>query len=91
MKELCYYCIDLLERWEAITGISYEALNVWLFIFIQPLLIVFGCVATIKCANTKSEKVKKHLKWTSYGILAIGVLLTILLFAIPMLKGMPGK
>ena len=88
MKDLCNFCIEILELWEKETGISYEAINVWLFIIIQPILIIFGCVATIICANTKNEKVKRYLKWACYIILAIGIILTFLLFAIPILGNM---
>ena len=77
MKELCDLCITILERCEVDTGISYAALNVWLFIIIQPLLIIFGCFSTIKCANTKNEKVKQNLKVTSILILVFGVLLVL--------------
>ena len=35
------YCVVLLVNVAKALGISYEALNIWVFIIIQPLLIVF--------------------------------------------------
>jgi hypothetical protein len=35
------YCVVLLVNVAKVLGISYEALNIWVFIIIQPLLIVF--------------------------------------------------
>jgi len=74
MKEICDVCIWILEQWSKELGISYAAINIWLFIILQPLLIVFGCWSTIKCANTKNEKLKNKLKWISISILILGVI-----------------
>ena len=35
------YCVVLLVNVAKVLGISYETLNIWVFIIIQPLLIVF--------------------------------------------------
>ena len=35
------YCVVLLVNMAKVIGISYEALNIWVFIIVQPLLIVF--------------------------------------------------
>tara|TARA_Y100000588_G_C13950928_1_gene794328 strand:+ start:195 stop:548 length:354 start_codon:yes stop_codon:yes gene_type:complete len=35
------YCVVLLVHIARVLGISYEALNIWVFIIIQPLTIVF--------------------------------------------------
>ena len=35
------YCVVLLVDVAKVFGISYEALNIWVFIIIQPLIIVF--------------------------------------------------
>ena len=80
MKELCDYCISVLEVCAKEMGISYAAINVWLFIIIQPLLIIIGCFSTIKCANTKNEKLKQNLKWLSISILIFGIALVLYLF-----------
>ena len=41
MISVCNWCIDFLRKVAEITGFSYEEINVWLFIIIQPGLIVF--------------------------------------------------
>jgi len=35
------YCVVLLVDIAKVLGISYEALNIWVFIIIQPLIILF--------------------------------------------------
>ena len=35
------YCVVLLVDVARLLGISYEALNIWVFIIIQPLIILF--------------------------------------------------
>ena len=35
------YCVVLLVDLAKVLGISYEALNIWVFIIIQPLMIIF--------------------------------------------------
>jgi len=41
MVSVCNWCIQLLRDLSAMTGFSYEEINVWLFIIIQPGLILF--------------------------------------------------
>jgi hypothetical protein len=49
------YCVVLLVNIAKVLGISYEALNIWVFIIIQPLLIVFLLVWALRL----QRKVKK--------------------------------
>ena len=35
------YCVVLLVNMAKVLGISYEEINIWIFVIIQPLLIVF--------------------------------------------------
>ena len=35
------YCVVLLVNVAKVLGISYEALNIWVFVIIQPLIIIF--------------------------------------------------
>ena len=35
------YCVVLLVNMAKVLGISYEALNIWVFIIVQPLIILF--------------------------------------------------
>ena len=42
------YCVVLLVNIAKVFGISYEALNIWVFVIIQPLLIAFLTVWVLK-------------------------------------------
>ena len=55
MVKICNWCIQFLRDVSISTGFSYEEINVWLFIIIQPSLIVLFFVLWIK------EKRKKKI------------------------------
>jgi|TARA_B100000242_G_C42744296_1_gene347152 hypothetical protein len=40
MVKICNWCIQFLKDIASMTGLSYEEINVWLFIIIQPGLIL---------------------------------------------------
>ena len=40
MIKICNLCIQFLRDIASVTGLSYEEINVWLFIIIQPSLIL---------------------------------------------------
>ena len=44
------YCVVLLVNMAKVIGISYEALNIWVFIIVQPLIIflLFVCVIRLR-------------------------------------------
>ncbi len=85
MDQLCYYCIDIMHWWADHTFLTYGEINILLFVIIQPLLILYGCWASIKCATTKNERTKRVIKITGISIIIFGILLTILVCLIPML------
>lgn len=41
MNTLFDFCVQVLKDLENLTGISYEALNIWIFVIIHPLLTVY--------------------------------------------------
>lgn len=43
----CNFCIQLLEELSKTYGISYGELNIWLFVIIQPALILLFLTTTI--------------------------------------------
>ncbi len=55
MVKICNWCIQLLRDMAISTGFSYEEINVWLFIIIQPSLIILFFILWIK------EKRKKKI------------------------------
>ena len=48
MIEVCNWCIRFLYKASDYLGMSYEEINVWLFIIIQPGLIIFFLLNSIK-------------------------------------------
>ena len=38
MQELFQICVDILRWIAGVTGITYEAANIWIFVIIHPLL-----------------------------------------------------
>ena len=48
MNEICSWCIRFLYTVSDSTGLSYEEINVWLFIIIQPGLIIFFIIKSTK-------------------------------------------
>jgi len=48
MIEVCNWCISFLYKASDYLGMSYEEINVWLFIIIQPGFIIFFLLNSIK-------------------------------------------
>lgn len=61
MDEFCNQCITFLEEMSKILGISYGELNVWLFVIIQPALILFFMFAFIVILK-KYNKLKRQIQ-----------------------------
>lgn len=45
--EICNFCIELMEDMSSALGMTYGELNVWLFIIIQPALILLFFTTTV--------------------------------------------
>ena len=41
MDKIFWMCVDALNAWANYWGITYEELNIWIFIVIHPLLTLF--------------------------------------------------
>jgi len=41
MNQLFYYCVKLLEIMADMLGMSYEELNIWIFVVIHPLITLW--------------------------------------------------
>ncbi len=48
MNDVCNWCIRFLYKASDFSGMSYEEINVWLFIIIQPGLIIYFFYSSIK-------------------------------------------
>ena len=55
MNAIFDWCVDLLYAWSSMLGITYEELNVIIFVLLYPILIVFliGYIIRLK------RKIKK--------------------------------
>ena len=40
MNKVFYWCVELLKDWAAALGTSYEAINVWIFVIIEPIVFL---------------------------------------------------
>jgi hypothetical protein len=40
MNEIFKYCVDLLYYWAALTGITYEEINVIIFCIVGPIIFI---------------------------------------------------
>jgi hypothetical protein len=53
MDRLFYYCVKLLEIMADLLDMSYEALNVWIFVVIHPLITLWLMVSLWRCKRGK--------------------------------------
>lgn len=61
MKYTFNICVEIISILSAKIGISYEALNVWLFVIIQPLLILTFLILYLN-ARSKFRLSKKQIE-----------------------------
>ena len=40
MNKIFYWCVELLKDWAAALGTTYEAINVWIFVIIEPIVFL---------------------------------------------------
>lgn len=64
MNELFWICVKLIQDLSRITGISYEELNIWLFVIINPLVSLLFIILYIRLLVLygKLKKIKKISK-----------------------------
>jgi tetrahydromethanopterin S-methyltransferase subunit E len=56
INKLFYWCVSFLKVWSKNLGMTYEEINIWLFVVIQPLIIILLIFYII------SIKIKSHAK-----------------------------
>ncbi len=59
MYEVCNWCIRFLYKASDYLGMSYEEINVWLFIIIQPGLIIYFYLKA-RTWKLKYNKIRFH-------------------------------
>lgn len=55
------WCVDVLDAGAAMLGISYQAINVWIFCVIWPLVTI-ALIVTVLVQAVKLRNVKQSLK-----------------------------
>lgn len=55
MIDVCNWCIKLLRDLSAYSGLSYEEINVWLFIIIEPTIIIVLALLLLKGHRFKKK------------------------------------
>jgi hypothetical protein len=59
MKELFDYCVDIIKYIAQITGLTYEEVNIYLFVIIHPLITLILLILCIKYyRKVKREMIK---------------------------------
>ena len=63
MVEVCNWCIRFLYKASDYLGMSYEEINVWLFIIIQPGLIIYFFWSSNKWKKKYFKIKTEYTKW----------------------------
>ena len=48
MNELFDYCVELLHWLKPYFGMSYQEINIWIFVIIEPIIFIMMCLYIIK-------------------------------------------
>lgn len=59
MNELFHYCVDLLYYWAALTGLTYEEINVILFCILGPIVFILQWIWILRLSS-KLKRLKKE-------------------------------
>lgn len=84
-NSFCDFCIDVMVWWSRHIPLSYGAINVLLFIVIEPLLICFYFVTSVWTALTKNDKTKKALLIAAIVVFVLFIVGTIILVSGPVI------
>jgi len=49
MNQFFYYCVEILKKISEITSMSYEEINIWIFVVIHPLVTLLLIYELAKC------------------------------------------
>lgn len=70
---LCNQCILIMENMSELTGLTYGAINIWLFCILGPLSTLFFMASTATAMFCKNAKTRKYatLFFSIAGILCV--------------------
>ena len=49
MNQFFYYCVEILKKISEITSMSYEEINIWIFVVIHPIVTLLLIYELAKC------------------------------------------
>ena len=55
MNQLFYYCVEILKKSAEITGMTYEEVNIWIFVVIHPLITLLLIYELRKCKKLNTH------------------------------------
>lgn len=58
MDELFQDCVDLLNVWANALGMTYEEINIWIFVILEPIVFVAMCVWIVRLVGKNRKLVK---------------------------------
>lgn len=59
MNDLFYWCVRLLIDWANALGMTYEEINIWIFVIIEPIIFL-AMLTTILTQGLMLRKVTKQ-------------------------------
>ena len=55
MNQLFYYCVEILKKSAELTGMTYEEVNIWIFVVIHPLITLLLMYELQKCKKLNTQ------------------------------------
>ncbi len=62
MNELFDICVTIIQTLADVCGISYEAMNIWLFVIIHPILTLILAIMAINYRRRWKRAVRGNIK-----------------------------
>lgn len=74
--------------WAKVTPFTYGEINVWLFIILEPLLIVLFIGTTVFNYKSNNDKLKRSITIFAKITLVVLIVLTVFLVCFPFIDGL---
>ena len=84
MDNLLFMCFAFMRWWADNTPLTYEEVNVWWFVIIQPILMVLFLILAIIASNVNNERIKSVLKAINITIMSMYAVALITIFIVPL-------
>ena len=61
MDDLFQDCVDILRHWADVLGMTYEEINIWIFLIIEPVIFIAMCLWIIHREIGRSNPCQRRL------------------------------